>query len=107
MKFNIINITKATGISKKNNQPFEILTISHLSEFETVSTEGYQRAGVGFTVIETPVSNKFFPILEANLGENLKDQPLSIELQTSMNSRGVIITGFDTSENPKSFMSKK
>lgn len=94
MKLKVISVSKSTGISKKTEKPFEILTLSALGEFETANTENFQREGNGFSVIELPISNQFFPLLDSRMKEIFKDQPVEIDFETSINSRGTIITGF-------------
>lgn len=94
MKLKVINVAKATGISKKTGNAFEILNLSFLSEFETANAASYQREGAGFSVIELPVSNSFYPLLEAKMTELFKGQPVELDIETSVNSRGTIAVGF-------------
>ena len=94
MKCNLINVTESTGIAKKTEQPFCIRNISILSEFEQVNSQSYQRNGAGFSVVELPVSDNFFPELEKKFSELFKDKPVELDLDVSLNSRGSIITGF-------------
>ena len=96
MKVKLVNVFQSQGISKKDGRPFSMQRVTILSDFDTVSTQNYQRDGCGFGVVEVSVTDKFYPELERHVSQNFKGQLLELDLKTSLGRRGeMTICGFE------------
>lgn len=90
MKFLLVSVFYANGLSKENKTQFEMYRAGVLSPLEDVNSPNFNRKGSGMVVMEVPVAKSFMSELQAffNYEFAQKRFPVVVYLETTIVPRG-------------------
>jgi len=96
MKFKVLNVTQATGISKKTGSPFAMKRIAIAADLHPVNTQNYQLEGAGFAIEEIDVLDSFYPELSRHFAAKFQGAPLELDFRVSASRGRMLIEGFES-----------